>query len=274
MRVESVMVEDITIPREIDANDLTELEESINQLDIRIPILLTQHNVLVDGLRRLTVFQKHGRLAMPCVRATTLEDSMEWVTKTREHGVAAVELTPRRVYQFHQALREQIWERVLLQRRGKRGSITKKNKNPHKIGASREMMSAALGLSSQSMIEAILAVYVATEKQGPRGEYAQQLVHLVESGEITIYMASRRLAKFTKSEQKDSPGEQEQRQIISGVLLQIQGLNRVLDSFGTPDPALTVAEMALWEQQLRLFTQRIGKVATSLKKEQEGRRNV
>jgi hypothetical protein len=282
VHVEEIEIDQIVVPRDlVPDDDLSDLIQSLEQTDLEIPILLNQNNHLIDGLRRIEAFRKMGRNTIACVRSTNLNESLVWIEKTREHGLAAKTLIPRRVYQFHQALRDQMLDRATMARqRGRIDNGKGQPPNPlpgedtYRRGPSRYMLGAALGIGSRSWIEATLGVYIATEKLGPRGTYAKGIAKRVDSGELSAHQGVRMIQAFSRRMDvpRLTPGEQ--REMMERTLTQVNGLSRVLDSIGAFDSSITNQDLERWERQLREFSRGVSGVALRMRREREGKRNV
>ena len=269
MKVESVLIADIKISRDLEqGDDLSGLEASIAHLDLKIPVLLDQDNQLIDGLRRIRVFQNNGRQAIACVRSATFDQSIAHLRRTHEHGVQERPVSPRRIFLLYGDLYDQIMARMMAGREARRGK-PKHLRDP--IGPTRPLIAKAVG-STESILNHSHTLYRRALLNNEEGRIAAELAAQVDSGELTIHAAAGRL-KMYKRVGRHGGTEQEQRQLINGLLIQATGVVNAFDRIGHIRPGITTEEIDNLTAALAAIKGKVMILGNRLRKERKEREN-
>lgn len=267
VKVESVFIADIKMSRDLeDGDDLTELAASIAHLDIKIPVLLDRDNRLIDGLRRIRVFQNMSRQTVACVRSRTFEQSIEHLTKAREHGVEQRPMTPRHIFLLYEDLHDQIMDRVKRNRKARKG-LSRYDSNP--VGSSRPLLADALGVAP-ALINHTHTLYKRALLDTDEGRWAAGLVALVDSGELSVHAATGRLKSYNLLN-RHPISMQEQRQLMEGILIQTAGVVRAFERVGRIQSGITTAELDALIAGLSTIRGKVMTLGNRLRKEREGR---
>lgn len=177
----TVPIDSIVTNRTLESgDDITELAEHIREHGLAIPILVNQNYELIDGLRRLEALRMLGFTGVHIVPVTMFGPASTWLKRAREHGVLARPLSPRRLWRLYTMCQPLISMSKSHERRGK-----PKGKGAHVHG--RENFLEALGMNSESYLQAATQIYRMTLEQTARGELAREAVKLIESGQLTVY---------------------------------------------------------------------------------------
>lgn len=237
-----VPIESIVISRELEPNDdLTELAHSIEDFPgLARPVSIDKEsNLLIDGLRRIRAMQQLGYGEIPVIATETFEDTCDLHKRVRTHGVAALPVTPRRIWQFYQATERQRHSRTNALRR--RTWDVREQATPSRI-----LLTDAVGASSEAMLTATLALYkrALTEKDQQRREFTHATIAAMERGEITLFQARTRVfVRDPYGLYGDINTATDQRRLLSTAIDQIAGTNTGLRSLGELSPELSQDEL-------------------------------
>jgi hypothetical protein len=231
-------------------DDLLPLIKSIKKVGLKMPILLDNKMQLIDGLRRLRVLQLQGVTDVPVVISSDLDTSCKVITETREHGVAAQTITPRRTWEVFSALTEQQRERGHLMRKRRVGVPRGQSLIP--VMRSRALIQEALGIAKESYLAVSVLLYKTAHENTNEhlaATYATILEKL-ERGELTLYEARGEFSKVNEGKIVDphelATGSDAQRDALGTALSQLRGTIHGLARIGEIHPKLQQAELQLW----------------------------
>jgi ParB-like nuclease domain len=232
-------IEMIIVDRELEpGDDVSTLAEDIAQSGLQVPILLDGDYVLIDGLRRLEAVRTLGQTEVEVVATSMFPVACEYLTRAREHGVGAKQLTTRRTWQIYQRMRVilQITKSHLITGRPK-GATAKSS------AGGRPMLAKALGYRSEAPLQAITHVYRYAEEKvaSRRSERAREAVALLEEGSLSVYGAVDYIDRVDGL-QGDITKYQEQKDAIEAAINALRGLMFGLFRLGPLDPKFPVEE--------------------------------
>lgn len=254
---------EIITDRVLDPNDdLSPLAKHINDSGLQIPILVTPNNHLVDGLRRLGATRSLGQSTIETQAVSLYPHACAWLKKTREHGVEALPLTPYRIWEIFKALQPLASiTKSYVQSGRKRGQ---RHKFPT---GGRPMLADALGLSSESPLQAITQVFRAAEEDPTeRGDKAREAAARLREGTTTIYMA----AEATRLKPKinsDLATPTAQRNALRNMTTSLGALGHVMEQFAPLSRALRKEEIEDWLTSLRKSRRKLATFIHQLEEE-------
>lgn len=240
--IDSILVDRQLVP----TDDLSSLMASIERSGQRVPILTNGDYHLIDGLRRLEALRRLGHTTAEVIATSMYPQACAALKRAREHGVAAVEVTPRRLWELYEALRPLLnITRSHLQRGRQRGQQIR-------IGG-RALFIEALGMSSESLLQAVTQVYrAAQEDPTDRGDRAREAVKRLEAGETTVYMAVDYMRPMVET--RDIVKLDEQRAAFETAAKTLNGLLFGLERIGPLNRRLVKdGEIEEYLRQLKIF---------------------
>lgn len=91
-----VLVSEIQITNRFrkDVGDITSLCESIKEVGLLHPIVLTTHNMLVSGMRRVEAFKRLGMKVIPACVVDNIESALLLLKAERDENTCRKEFTP------------------------------------------------------------------------------------------------------------------------------------------------------------------------------------
>jgi hypothetical protein len=226
-----VAIEMIKTDRVLDPDDdVTALAQDIKDKGLAVPLLVDTEYQVIDGLRRLEALHMLGVREVEVEPVSLYDKACVFLAKAREHGVEARPLTTRRIWEIY----KQMARILLITRshvfRGKRAG-TRGNKS---LGG-RKLFVEALGLKSESYLQALTQVYRTAERgEGAEMEKAKRAVHLLENEGITVYTALG-IVKRTTALRGDLTALTEQRAALTTAVSALRGLQVGLDQMGPLD---------------------------------------
>jgi hypothetical protein len=243
-------------------DDISQLAKHINDAGLQVPILVTPNNHLVDGLRRLGAVRSLGQSTIEVKAVSLYPHACAWIKRTREHGVEALPLTPRRVWEIYKAIQPLLSITKSYVQTGR-----KKGQSPKFNVGGRPMLADALGLTSESPLQAITQVFRAAEEDPTeRGDRSREAVARLMAGETTIYMA----AEATRTQKRAYGGLKTptaQRKALQNMVMTLDGLGYAMEQFGPLSNALKGQETEDWLTSLRKFRRKLARFIHQLEEE-------
>jgi ParB-like nuclease family protein len=242
-------------------DDLRDLNESVAEAGILIPILVDQNNVLIDGLRRYSCAKLQKLDKVPVTVATNYAEAVQAITEANKPNPLLRPLTPLRIWEFLQDTHDLMFAKRKEYGRAARNKpkVPKGQKTPGYepvANPSRNALADALGLSSATYLQAVRSIFGRAATPGPYQKRAQYYRDLVMFDGYSAYGAYNRLRAEISSDMF-GPSAQVQIDTLKGVgpvmepiLKSIKGLGLLKD-----EVPLDVAREAL---------QRIRKLNTEL----------
>lgn len=210
-----------------DDDDVSELARYINDQGQKVPILMDHDGNLIDGLRRVEALRSLGRTTVLATQTSMYPVVCALLTQAREHGVGAVPLTPRRIWEIYSAARP-----LLQVTRSAYGAGKAKGQRYDKQIGGRRMLGRALGFNSVSGLQAITHAYRALGDPSPeRAKRAEEAVRLLEEKKISYYQA---VELINRPQGLKGPlrSLSEQRSALQTATATYRGLIRGLESLG------------------------------------------
>lgn len=240
-------------------DDLTALSKHIQDSGLKVPILVDTEYRLIDGLRRLEAMRRLGFTQVEVTATTLYPVACQSLKRARQHGVEALPLTARRVWQLYNDM-------IPLLRATKTHYMTgrKKGTGARASAGGRPMFTDALGLHSESYLQAVTQVFRAAEDpKHALHERALTAVVMLEADPSTPYPALHYM--------KQKPGlkggitkYKEQKDLLEGAAAAIRGLMRGLMEMGsldskypTDEARSAVNELARLRTQLNKFLKNV-----------------
>jgi hypothetical protein len=243
-------------------DDISPLAKHINDTGLQVPLLVTPNNHLVDGLRRLEAVRSLGQSTIEVNAVSLYPHACAWIKRTREHGVEALPLTPYRIWEIYKALQPLASITRSYVQSGRR-----KGQSPKFSVGGRPMLADALGLTSDSPLQAITQVFRAAEEDPTeRGDRAREAAARLVQGKTTIYMA----AEATRAHPRVYGGLQTptaQRKALQNMGMTMDGLGYAMEQFGPLSKALQGQETEDWLTSLRKFRRKLARFIHQLEEE-------
>lgn len=227
-----VPISQVTVNRELKTgDDITGLVKSLQEDGQQIPILVDADYALIDGLRRLRALQSFGATQIEVFATSMYPAACDLLNRAREHGVEALPISPRRIYEITVSMKPVLYATVNYYKIGR-----KKGANAKASAGGRRILAKALGLPSEGMLQATLQVfYAAKDPTTEKGRRALRLLELMEKGEISPYAASNRLTS-TEGLHGSIKKYQDQLSALDAALASLRGTMRALEDLGPLDP--------------------------------------
>jgi hypothetical protein len=177
-------IDSIVVDRQLRPNDSVDtLAKSILDQGLTYPVLILANRYLVDGLRRLEASKLAGFTTIDVVIANTFEDAVDALALSHRD-------TPPKRLDYPPWRLNEIWQAVIgLPHRGRVGQNS----------PSRALMSAALHVSSDNLIQSTVYTYRTAEQPGPEGDIAREAIRLMEAGIINGYGGRMRLYNYREA---------------------------------------------------------------------------
>ena len=240
-------------------DDISGLAKSIEDDGLQFPVLLTEDNRLIDGLRRIEAIQSLGYTSVPAIPVMLFLPAASHLKRTREHGVEAKPLTPRRIWELYKATRPLMnMSRAQRMRDGYFGKSLY-------IGGRKEFIDA-VGIDKESYLQAVTQLYRAAEEQhSPQSDLARELVAQVDDGTLTVYMAMNRMVNERR--RGDIVGATQQLSALQTAAQTLAGVGHGLTKLGPLDPGLKPQHIDSVLTDLRLFRRQLIQLIHNLEKE-------
>ena len=147
-------------------------------------------------------------------------------------------MSPRRIWEIHQALKPVLTATKSHLMTGRRKGAGSKGS-----AGGRPLLALALGLASESTLQAVTQVYrtAANEGNSEKGKRAKEAIRMLEAGETTVYgavafMSSNQGLKGTMRKY------QEQKDVLDGAIAAMRGIIRGLQDLGPLDDKFPIDE--------------------------------
>jgi hypothetical protein len=244
-------------------DDLTELTQSIDKTGLQVPILLTQDLELVDGLRRLEAVRRLGHSTVEAVVTYMYPMACDALEEAVKHGLHAKPLTGRRIWEIYTKMQPLLYiTRSFYQRGRAKGSKVRS-------AGGRLFLAKALGMNSQSLLQAITQVHRATEVAETSAK-ATEAIRLIEAGEMTYYQATDYLTKKVGLH-GDVVNPTAQRETLDAAATSMSVLVRALGRLGPLHKKLPKEEVEAKIAELAYARARLTKAIKLLTKENNER---
>jgi ParB-like nuclease family protein len=205
---------------------------------LEVPILVDGNYNLIDGLRRLEALRALGHTKVEVTATSMFPVACEHIKRAREHGVGAVPLSPRRIWEIHQALKP-----VLTATKSHFMTGRRKGTGAKGSAGGRPLLAMALGLGSESVLQAVTQVYrtAANEGNSEKGKRAKEAIRMLEAGETTVYGA---VAFMTSNQglKGNLRKYHEQKDVLDNAIASMRGIIRGLQDLGPLDPRFPLQE--------------------------------
>ena len=234
-----VPIDQIRVIRDLEpGDDVSQLAKHIADSGLKMPILVDGDGVLIDGLRRLEALRSLGMTTVEVVHGLLYPNVCEHLKRTREHGVEAVPLKPRRIWQIYKQLQPIFYATKAHFQFGVRKGGAKRS------AGGRNLLYVALGLKSSAPLQAISSVYRAAEGDPnlPRTRKAQEAVALLDAGEITIYAAVDHMTK-ERGLTGNTTKYEDQKRTLEKAAASLRGMVKALENIGPLDSQYPVEDL-------------------------------
>jgi len=167
-----------------DAGDVTELCDSIEEVGLLQPIVITESNQLVAGLRRMAAFRHLARKTIPAVVATNLIDARDLLIAERDENECRRPFSTLEAVAMGRALEE--LEKPKADERRRLHGNTAPGKGKNTAGKSpevsaeessrvREIVGEAIGMAGKTYQNAKAVVLAAEEDPDTFGPIAEEM---------------------------------------------------------------------------------------------------
>jgi len=245
----TVPVDAIITTRRLEPDeDLSKLVEHIKENGMKVPILIDRNNILIDGLRRLEAAHALGLDSVSVVVATDYVVACNAINAAYAYDVAA-HRTWRRVWEMYRDTQVLMWDRLSMLRQR---TAKERMEDARKAGGeTRDLFTVALGLSSRSMLQAVLHVHrLAESDTTPLGDRAREAVILLAEGKVTPYGADGHV-KRAPGLSGDMVALEDQRNLLSSVASTLSGIAKGLTKMGPLNPGLSPEELKVWLDSMK-----------------------
>lgn len=205
--------------------DIKGLTKDIKANGLRVPVLVDQDFVLIDGLRRLEALKALG-WKVPVTVAETYEEAISNLDQAHTEPLTDA----RRIWQINQDLGSLLEERTHRLRAASQRGIPRSSRFKGRANnvRSREMFEVAL---KNVYVTKVCQVYRAAEAGH---ELAKQLLPLLEDGTYTPNMALNRLGQYDSRKGGNVTVAREQRALLVGAIRSLSGVTKGLEKMGFP----------------------------------------
>lgn len=170
-----------------DPGDLTDLMESIREVGLLHPIVVTPDNVLVAGMRRLIAFRELGRDEIPVTVADNLGDARLALFAERDENVCRLDMSPSEKVALGRAL-EKLERPAAAERKGHGQTAPGRPKNAEenfpgaseptrgeRTGKVYDLVGEAVGMSGPTYKRAKVVVEAADQGDPAAVEAAEEM---------------------------------------------------------------------------------------------------
>lgn len=257
----TIPIDSIVVNRTLEpGDDVTELAEHIRDSGLIIPILVNQNYELIDGLRRLEALRSLGFTVAHIVPVTMFGPTAIWLQRAREHGVLARPVSPRRLWYLYEMCRPLIQVSRSHEARGK-----PKGKGAHVNG--REKFLEALGMRSESYLQAVYQTYRTAQEQSARGEVARQAVALIEQGRLSPYGAVEwAKRRYNEGNITDAAGQVD---LLENTTQMLSGITFGLKRLGPLHSDVQKEQVDKFIAQFRAFRKTLHQLTNTLEREKD-----
>jgi len=239
-------------------DDISKLAEHINDSGLQVPILVSSDYILIDGLRRLKAVASLDQTTIEVVAVNLFDQAMAWIKRAREHGVEARPLVPRRIAELYAACRPLMnLSRSLKMRGVQYGTGVRVGGRPSFLDA--------IGLESESYLQAVTQIYRMAERDDDKGRWARDMLPLVDNETVSPYMALDYVRRRT--EKGNVVKLEEQRLVVMNTRAALTGILYSLRQLGPLDPELNRDTEGLIDD-LRRMRRTLHQLINRLTKEQ------
>lgn len=257
-----VAIDSITLDRALDpGDDLSELVKSIKEEGQIVPVLVTQDYQLIDGLRRLEALRSMGETEIIAVPTVLYPRACEVLKQAVQHGVAALPLTPDRIWHLYSAMQPILATTKAHYQRGKR-----KTQGVRQSAGGRELFVAALnGAMTDGELQALIYTYRALSDPA-RAQKASEALSLNSEGKLSYYGMSEYVRKaigFTGR----IKAPKEQMEVLEAAVTSLHGVLRALNQLGPISPKNTTEEMEAKRAELSAARYKLTKFINMLSEE-------
>ena len=253
--IDSIITDRVLVP----GDDLNDLIASIKETGLEVPPLVTQDFELIDGLRRIEALRQLGETEVVVVPTFLYPRACEQIKQAREHGVAALPLTPHRIWDIYTKMQPLLYVTKAHNQRGK----TKMASKPSAGG--RELLSKALGFRSDGELQALVYVFRALDDPAKMGR-ATEAIDRLASGDITYYGASEFVRKTTGFV-GDITILSHQRETLESAVTALNGTVNGLNRLGPLNKKFSKEEAEARRTELILVRQKLTRVIKLLTEE-------
>lgn len=257
VKIETLKVSSIragtALPKMTDPG-MDELQQSMKEHGLWMPLLVNEQHEIIDGVRRFVVAQTLGFASIDIMVADNYDAACDHIGLTREtEPHTAMPITIQRTHWFIEDL-----ENLALRRRYERLQAMKgrpkatpyKDRGYHHKGPVRSVLQEALGLPSGTYVQAVKHLYKVASKPGPYQALASGLWAKMMAGETTLHSAYGTYRRTVEKMEKVNAAP-DQRRTFTGMVPVIDALISSLQGMGDINPGITDQEANVWATKLR-----------------------
>lgn len=227
----------IVTPRPLPCTeDLGPLIESIRDTGLQVPVLVTDNDLLIDGLRRMEAMRSLGHTVIETVNVSTQVELLDHLELTHKHGVHERDwLRTRRAYEIYQHFAKLSSKSRSLAYQGVKTS----NLSGLKFG-SRDRIVRLFELRSDSETQAYVSNYKMFYDDQPGAEEA---IQRYESGEVGAYGAQAIIRNVVRRRGTIN-NLADQRAFLQQIRVTMEALGHSLQEFGRLNPRISQEEVS------------------------------
>jgi hypothetical protein len=264
--IEVVKVGKLKTNRDISPGDnLEELEKSLREDGLLVPLLVNGDMIVVDGVRRLTAIKKLGYKDAICQVTTDFDVAMASLIEAKAAG-GQVPLTPRRLIRQYQLI-SKMGEARLSERRAtiplKRNSDGSLSRS-RSLGRYKDEYKKLVGVA-ESLLQEMLAVYRHFDRLDPKApgfKDLKQILDRAEAGEVPIAQVNKLHRIIVRGEYGHNSSLQSQ--ILSSTISTMQGMATALASVDALSPDLDREEVKVFITEARKFIRKLRSTTNSM----------
>jgi hypothetical protein len=223
-------------------------------------VLLDHEQHLIDGLRRIQAIESLGHDKVESVAVTLHPPAMAWIKRAREHGVAARPLTIRRMWELYRDTRPMIDKTRSQITRGRpygRGTIIN----------GRGGFLDAIGIDSESYLQAVTQFFRTAEEDSLKGSYAREVLAQVEDESMSVYMGLAHIRQ--RMARRDIVKAPDQERVLRTTVSTLNGLRYGMEQLGALNPELDRELLKDIANDMRRFRRDLTRLISQLEKEQD-----
>ena len=238
--IDSVFVTRLPVPTDAGVEALAEHIANHGQ---KQPIIYDANRIVIDGERRIRALRQLGATEVIAIQSDDFDETCRLILKTRTHGVEALAVGTRRVFDLMNETHDQLKQRGLASRR-RRKPADGSPRPP--LERARVLLARALGLPTEAYLNAVVAVRRAFNgnEDAEYIAFVRKLITSMDLGEITPYEAKGQLERAARQQMNgDIVGVNAQRDALSVALSQLNGVMRGVARLGEIDPEFPPSEL-------------------------------
>jgi len=225
----------------VDLEFLETLKEDIKVNGMIVPILVDENHTIIDGLQRYRAAVDLDFSKVDVVVVTDWTEVLDALHEAHVPDRLRQSLTARRIWQIREGADHYLQAQL-------RAMYQAPAERKHEFFTSRKWgqngFARVLRIGG-SQAQGAIRMYREAQKETPLGDYARELVKLMDDGELSISGAYKRFIQKTRALQ-GTPDIQTQRRMMDRIMEHLDSIEQALGIIGSLDPDFTKEEIEVW----------------------------